>query len=115
MLDARCSVLQAWNYLGAASELAGRGTQAVTAYRRALGLLEEQRNSFATCSSAPGTGEGGAWAEAVRVARANLGRALVLKGEAGEAVSYLGPGDLTEVLPCNFHSVLSSSTSISNV
>lgn len=39
------------------------------------------------------------WAEAVRVARVNLGRALVLQGEAGEAVSCLGAGDLIEVLP----------------
>lgn len=38
------------------------------------------------------------WAEAVRVARINLGRALVLQGEAGEAVSCLEAGDLGEVL-----------------
>lgn len=81
-------MLQAWNYLGAASEFAGRGTQAVTAYRRALGLLEEQGSSLE---------RGEVWAEAVRVARVNLGRALVLKEEAGEAVSCLGAGDLTEV------------------
>lgn len=89
MLHTLDVLLQAWNYLGTASELAGRGTSAVTAYRRALGLLEEQGSRFGT---------GDAWVEAVRVARVNLGRALVLSGEAGEAVCCLEAGDSTEVL-----------------
>eukprot|EP00903_Cladosiphon_okamuranus_P012909 g12052.t2 len=86
-LDLSPSSAQAWNYLGAASELAGRATQAVTAYRRALGLLEEQGDSL---------GRGEVWAEVVRMAKVNLGRALVLKGEAEEAVYCLGADDVTE-------------------
>lgn len=83
---------KAWNYLGAASELAGRGTQAVAAYRRALGLLEEQGQRF---RAAAGAGE--EWEELVRLARVNLGRALVLAGQAEEAVSFLGGGDSAQV------------------
>lgn len=89
---------QAWNHLGAAAELAGRGTQAIAAYRRALSLLEEQGARFG------GGGEGSSeeetcarWREAVRLARCNIGRALVLKGQAAEAVEFFNESDLSQV------------------
>lgn len=89
---------QAWNHLGAAAELAGRGSQAVGAYRRALNLLEEQGARFGEGSE--GNSEEGrcaSWKEAVRLARCNMGRALVLKGRAAEAVEFLSESDLGQV------------------
>ncbi|CAM9704269.1 unnamed protein product [Scytosiphon promiscuus] len=77
---------QAWNYLGAAAELAGRGTQAVAAYRRALGLLQEQSEKL---KSAAATTEAAEIEAAILLTRGNLGRALVLTREAEEAASYL--------------------------
>lgn len=86
--------MQAWNYLGAASELAGRGTQAVAAYRRALGLLEDQRERFEATAGAEGRE---VWEEAVRLTKGNVGRALVLVGGAEEAVACLGEAEPAQV------------------
>ncbi len=85
--------VKAWNHLGAASELAGRGTQAVAAYRRALKLLEEQGDRFDPASASSGAATAEAWEEAVRLARVNLGRALVLNGGYDEEY-------VTDLAPC---------------
>lgn len=77
---------QAWNHLGAAAELVGRKKQAIVAYRVALGLLKEQGSMF--CGVAEETGKT-AWEEALRITGGNLGRALVLAGEAEEAAQIL--------------------------
>ncbi|CAB1097731.1 unnamed protein product [Ectocarpus sp. CCAP 1310/34] len=92
-LDLNPTSAQAWNYLGAASELAGRGTQAVAAYRRALGLLEEQRERFKATVGAEG---GEVWEGAVALTKGNVGRALVLVGAAEEAVACLGEAELAQ-------------------
>lgn len=77
---------QAWNHLGSSAELAGRKKQAITAYRVALGLLEEQGARF--CGGVEETGKA-SWEEALRITGGNLGRALVLVGEAEEAAQIL--------------------------
>lgn len=102
------------NISGAAAELAGRSSQAVAAYRRALVLLEVQRARFGGAAGGAGSvgREGGGvgdvgymgessgnsrCAEAARVARRNLGRVLTLEGQAEDAVGIFANDDHGQV------------------
>lgn len=105
-------ILQAWNHLGAAAELAGQGTQAVTAYRRAVGLLKEQGARFQGSRDEPEETKE-LLDEALRLGRSNLGRALVREGQAEEAVSLLAESDLAEVCGMDSGARCGTSTSFS--
>lgn len=92
-----CSISksQAWNELGAAAELAGRASQAVSAYCRSLAILDEQGARFNVGHE--DEAESSLWEEAVRIAKGNAGRALVTAGRAEEALANLRATDLDEV------------------